>query len=48
MYAYNPTILYTKVNRPDSTMHRFSQADRRQEIQIFERILELKKLIQPD
>ena len=48
MYAYNPTILYTKVNRPDSTMHRFSPADRRQEIQIFERILELKKLIQPD
>ncbi len=25
MYAYNPTILYTKVNRPDSTMHRFSR-----------------------
>ena len=45
-YAYNPTILYTKVNRPNSTMHNFSWADRRQEDQIFERIHRMRQLIQ--
>ena len=44
-YAYNPTILYKKINRPNSTMHNFSWDDRRQEDQIFDHIYQLKRLI---
>ena len=44
-YAYNPTVLYKKINRPNSTMHNFCWDDRRQEDKIFDHIYQLKQLI---
>ncbi|TLQ05298.1 glycosyltransferase family 2 protein [Pediococcus stilesii] len=41
-YAYDPRILYTKVNRPNSTIHTASFADRNQERKVFKQIRELE------
>lgn len=44
-YAYDPRSLYTKINRPNSTIHSASFADRRIEDGVFRDIHKMKRLI---
>lgn len=44
-YVYLPKLLYTKRNRPGSTIHMASRQDRQEENQVFQQIYELQKLI---
>lgn len=42
-YLYWPRVLYTKRNRPDSTLHRAQMKDRQEEDTVFQRIHKLKQ-----
>nr|WP_252904462.1 hypothetical protein [Secundilactobacillus silagei] len=41
IYRYDPAVRYTKVNRPGSTIHSRSLAERRVENQVFDQIYRL-------
>lgn len=45
-YVYLPQVLYTKRNRPDSTIHTATWHDRQTEDTVFKRIRSLQRLIQ--
>ncbi|MDN6765917.1 MAG: glycosyltransferase family 2 protein, partial [Lactiplantibacillus plantarum] len=45
-YVYLPQVLYTKRNRPDSTIHTATWRDRQTEDTVFKRIHALQRLIQ--
>lgn len=44
-YVYNPVIRYTKINRPGSTIHSRSLADRQAEDQVFDTIYRMGEQI---
>lgn len=45
-YAYNPKLLYTKINRPNSTIHTASFKNQQIEREVFKQINGLKHLVQ--
>lgn len=47
-YVYLPHVLYTKRNRPDSTIHTAGRMDRREEDRVFDQIYDLQKLIKSE
>ncbi len=45
-YVYLPRVLYTKRNRPNSTLHMTDRSDRRKEDQVFDHIYDLRRFIE--
>ncbi|MFD1317139.1 glycosyltransferase family 2 protein [Loigolactobacillus zhaoyuanensis] len=45
-YVYLPHVLYTKRNRPNSTLHMTDRSDRREENRVFDHIYDLRRFIE--